>query len=1033
MSIVSRMRLLGKVALALSVGASLCAQETTGQLVGSVKDPKNAPLAGAHILIRAAQLIQPRTVVTDAQGSFRAPLLPPGDYSVTVTKDGFAGSMATNLRISVGANIRQDFTLKPVTTASAVVEVVASAGSVDKTDTKTSTTLSAETLNTLPTIGGDRSFAGAADLAPGLAVNSGGGTSIRGGKTQTTGYTLNGVSIKDEYEGRQNTTRLIDDAVEDTQVIQSPLHARFGRTGSGYVNVVTKSGGNDFSGSIRKYMSRDDWQAVRPHDTGERSNVSSNRQIDIFLSGPVVKDRLWFAVSTIQVPASGSTGEILAGEDPTVWSPATLTGNGMEAYDLTFQPGSAFTWDLGKKYLVGITQDFVDAKFTFALNQDHTFDFGFSQNKLVITNRNPYGVPIVATLGSNSLSQVQLEKLYTYGYRGTLNSSTFIEARYSKALSESTFPSPALDHVRFGYGNIGVIFPYGFNIAPKPDARNNQSGEFNVKKFFEVAGSHELDAGFQVFESLRGTQTQNGAKNHRFNVPWATGDAAVLSFYNVTGLDPYGSRVGFQAVNWDWMRANFPTDQSATGVFGQAAVYTKFFGRDGVTKNRTTSFYVNDSWTFNSHWNGMLGLRIDRSKLTDTDKTVILDKQGPISPRFQLRYDVDGTNKHLFTVTGAKYIEDISAGFSDAFIKKGNSTFARYGYSGVANAAGTARYVDYATITNPANYGNNLTTPFAFSDVSKNAIKGDISNPYVIEFTLGYKRAYTNGSYVSITAVKRDWKNDFLVSQDYDPSYWVLVPDPTGSGLLPRTSQATKYGNSGLLKRRYNSGELEWKQIISSTWLFGGNYTYSRLTGNNNGGDQGAQAFRDNAATGEGFYRNALLATGKLETNFASDGALLSDQTHKARVYLTANLPMGKGKISYSFLLRYDSGNNFNAVSSNPSNILNAGAPVPNAPTAYARFYTERGALHFNDSYQVDSKIDWSLPLKGKLQLMGYVQVSNLFNHQIQTGYGSGFTAATSLTNNIRVQSPARFGTDSGVPTNYILGRNVLVTLGLKF
>ena len=146
MSTVSRIRLLGKVALALSVGASLCAQETTGQLVGSVKDPKNAPLAGARILIRAPQLIQPRTVVTDSQGGFRAPLLPPGDYSVTVTKDGFAGSMATNLRISVGANIRQDFTLKPVTTASTVVEVVASAGSVDKTDTKTSTTLSAETL-----------------------------------------------------------------------------------------------------------------------------------------------------------------------------------------------------------------------------------------------------------------------------------------------------------------------------------------------------------------------------------------------------------------------------------------------------------------------------------------------------------------------------------------------------------------------------------------------------------------------------------------------------------------------------------------------------------------------------------------------------------------------------------------------------------------------------------------------------------------------------------------------------------------------
>lgn len=1031
MSIVSQMRLLGKVALALSVGATLCAQETTGQLVGSVKDPKNVAVAGAKILIRSPQMLQARTVVSDAQGNFRVPLLPVGEYSVTVSKEGYAGAMATNLRISISANVRQDFTLKPVTEASTVVEVISSVGAVDKTDTKTSTSYSAEQLNTLPTAGGDRSFFGASDLAPGLSVNSGGGTSIRGGKTQSTQYTLNGVSVKDEYEGRQNTTRLIDDAVEDTQVIQSPLNARFGRTGSGLVNVVTKSGGNDFSGSIRKYVSRDDWNAVRPHDDGTRSNISSNRQIDIFLSGPIVKDRIWFAVSSIQVPSSGSTGEILSGENPADWQPATLSGSGMEAYDPTFRNGSAYAWDLGKKYVVGTSSDFIDTKVTVALTQDHTIDFGYSQNKLVITNRNPYGVPIVATLGSNSLSQIQLENLYTYGYRGTLNSSTFLEARYSKVAGEVTFPSPPLDHVRFGYGNSGVIFPYGFNIAPATDARNNQSGDFNLKKFFEAAGSHELDLGFQFFESLRGTQTQNGQKNHRFNVPWATDQKDVLDFYNVTGLDPYGARVGYQVANWAWVLRE-TGDQQATSVFGQAPVYTKFFGRDGVTKNRSTAFYVNDSWTVNSHWNGMFGLRIDKSKLTDTTGVVLLDKQGPLSPRLQVRYDVDGTSKHLFTVTAAKFVEDISAGFSDAFIKKANSTFARYGYTGVADAAGTAKYVDYATVTNPANYGNNLNTPFVFSDVSKNAILTDLSNPYVIEFTLGYKRAYTNGSYFSITGINREWKNDFLISQDYDPSYWVVVPDPTGHGLPSKISQATKYGNSDLGKRRYNSGELEWKQIINATWLFGGNYTYSRLTGNNNGGDQGSQAFRDNAATNNGFFRNALLATGKTEQQFAPEGALVSDQTHKGRVYVTANMPMGKGKISYSFLLRYDSGNAFNATSSNPSNITSV-AGAPPAPSTYTRYYMERGALHFNDSYQVDSKIDWSLPIKGKLQLMGYVQVSNIFNHQLQVGYGSGFGASTSVANNIRVASPATFGTDTGVQGNYIVGRNVLVTLGVKF
>ncbi len=1055
MSFLKNSLILGNVALAIAAGATLQAQEVTGSLAGSVKDSNGAAVAGAQVIIRAAQLIAPRRVVTDGKGSFRAPLLPPGDYQVDVVKDGYAGQGARQLRIGVGASIRQDFILKPISQAAATVEVVSSAATLDKSDSKAATSFSAEELLTLPTAGGDRAFTGAMDFAPGVTTNAGGGTSIRGGKTQETGYTLNGTSIKDDYEGRMNSTRLIDDAVEDTQVIQSPLHARFGRTGGGMVNVVTKSGGNDFSGSIRSYISKNDWEAYRHLESRDeaRANTQNRRQTDIFFSGPIWKDRVWFAISTIQKPAETSRTEILIGENPADWEAATQTGRQWDQFEPGFTAGSLYPFDIGTNMNRSDTQDYIDAKFTGSITPDHTVDFTFQQNKQEIKNRNPYGdngAPIVATIQSHSLSQIGLDKYWSYGYRGVLGGSTFIEARYSKSISNTTFPSPLLDHLRLSYygTQLGVLFPYGFNIAPAIDARDNQSGNLNVKQFLDFHGSHEIDAGFEFYEFLRGTQTQNGPRNLRFYIPAVTADAALVAGLNP---DPYGNLVGFQAVNYYYARSFGNAAQTATGTLGQSAVLRRYYGADGISKTRTTSLYVNDSWSINKYLNVMLGLRIDKFRVEDTDKSVLIDKMGPLAPRFQIRYDPDGTTRHLFTFTAAKYVNEYSAGFTDGFIKKANTTYAQFGYTGVANAAGAATWVDYANITNLNNYGNSadglagpLSTPTNYFDASKNNIIEQFSNPYVIEYTLGYRRAYQNGSFFQITFVNKEWKNDFSISTDIDPAYFVMVTDPTGSGLPSRPALATKWGNSNELTRNYKAAELEFRHNINSTWLFGGNYTYSRLTGNTNGGDSGAQAFRDTTASAPLNLKGWHVRNGTPLAEYTPEGLLLSNQTHKARLYVTASLPLGKGRISYTALLRYDSGTVFGAAGTKnwgpgaiPTDLYPTTVPTnPALPSNYTAWFSQRGAFTGNDSYQVDAKIDWSLPLGfRKLQLMGNLQIDNVFNTQIRTGYVNNFITASQPYNvtGLAVANPATFGTDAGNYAYWIQARNVSASIGLKF
>ena len=1044
----SKIFALGRLALILSAGAGLSAQEINGQITGLVTSG-GQPVAGATVTITASQLISPRSIQTNAKGEYRAPLLPPGDYTITVVKEGFLTSSVKGARLGAGAQLSLPFSLKTAEVASTTVVIVGDQGTVDKADPKQSTNFSYEQINALPT-SGDRSFTGALDLAPGAAFNSGGGVSIRGGKTQTAQFTVNGTNITDDYEGRNTGVYLIDDAVEDIQVVQSPLHARYGRTGSGLINVVTKSGSNEFSGSLRLYQTRQDWSALRPHelDSSATSDSYSTRNREYFLAGPIWKDHVWFALSGYRVPPVSSQNTVLQGETPGGWFYGSGTGDGPStapsntgaapAVDPSFNDAVAlFPFDYNKSYQETDTDKLDQAKLTVAITPNHTVDATYSKHDLTLQNHNPYGVPLVSTIQSNSYAQTDEEKLWNIGYRGTLSNNLFLEARYSHKDSSADFPRPPYEHIRlYEQSNEGVQFPYGFNVSPTTDKRNSRSANANLKWFADTGtGSHEVDFGYDYYESVRQTSDTTGWNYQRFYVYGATGDAATLATYGVTTPDPYGNKVGFLAVNWTAGMVASGV-QSATAGFGLAPTNRRYFGRDGLTSNRNDGIYANDVWSVNNHWVVMLGARMDRVKVTDTDGSVLLKTNEPISPRFSLKYDVFGDSAHVLSFSAAKFVEDISAGYTDAFIKKSGGKYVDYGWSANAvnpGAAGAAQWVSYTQITNPANY----TTPYNYGNTAATNLIGNITNPYVMEYTLGYRRSRANGSYFSATYVHRDWKNDFATIQDFGAPYFVTVTDPSGSGLPSRLQEGALFQNSDTLKRTYNGVELSFKEVVNEIWTFAGEYTWSRLVGNNNGGDNGSQGFRDDSATGSAptYFRSWLLAQGYSEQQFAATGPLLSDQTHKLRVYLVRTDKMGIGKISQSLLFRFDSGNNFSITQTGPTFLPPRSATVPSLPRTFTYYSTGRGAFHQNDTYQFDYKLDWYVPVYKTLGLMGYVQVDNVFNHQLQATYVNG-TRVSTYTAPIRVSSTnpySGFGTDGGNASSWIGARSFAASIGIKF
>ncbi len=1032
-----------RVAFMLTAGSVLMAQSTTGGLSGGVKDEKGAVVEGARVTITSPALFAPRVTVTDARGLWRAPLLPPGSYKITLDKSGYSASGMDQVRVGLGSSAHFDMTLKTVKAAAATVEVVASSGDIDKSDTKASTNFSAETLATLPAA--SRGFAGAADLAPGLTAGLGGSYSVRGGATQNTLYRVNGTDVKDDYQGNLTGTYVIEDNIEDVQVILSPLNARNGRALGGAINVVTKSGGNDFAGSIRADIGRGTWGSLNPSSlpTTNRVTDNLNKSYQVTLSGPIIKDRLWFAGGTILIPGqsySYSTGNVYINATNVV-----KTGNSlMDAVLLAGPAGFSMTkFDVNTPYTQKYDDKYYEGKLTGAISLNHTLEYSYSTSKITLGPRNPFGdsgnnVPRIAALGTQS----EEKAAYGINYRGVFSSNVFLEGRINKVDSRTVFPS---GDPNYGTGENLIIYqgtaatggraalsyPFGLGISPNPDRRNNRSGNLNLKVFHDLfGGSHEMDAGYDTYEGVRGTSVASGLKGQIFRVGGAYADAS-------------GQNYLFPTINLtrNSTGSAYLYGQDSTGLRGPAASLDQQLGKDGTTKNLMQALYFNDSWTINQHWNAMLGLRFEQHKVTDTDGSQAA-KATDFSPRFQVKYDINGDSKRVFTWTVARYAGDFTTGFTDAFIKKASSKGVQYGWS--ANAAsGTAagvQFYNYAGITDANNYKNVI----AFYDSSKNyVVDSNLKTPFMDELTFGFRRGWDNGSSVKLTYVYRTWKQDWAFSTDYAADQMVTLTDPTGSGLAAQHAMVTHVFNSNDLKREYNGLELEWTGKINSVWTVGGNWTYARLVGNNNGGDSTTgQSFRDNTPEGYYYQRNYLTNTlGYSTDRFAPTGPLPQDQEQRGRLYVSAVLPLGKGTISYSAMLRYDTGTHWQGASNTPLGTVPyvTGSGIA-APTTFVDYYGGRGIYSNNDTYQVDFKINFQVPLAlfgfSRMSLIGDMQINNVFNH-IETGAldHTLYAGGTAGTTQLWINDPSTFGTTrNGSGLNYWnSGRNMGMSIGLKF
>jgi len=315
--------------VALVSGGALCAQDmSSAAMAGRVTSQDGQPLQGVRVILESPTLLGQRQATTDANGQFRIPILPGGEYTVTYTRDGYITRRLT-VRLVAGQTGNANARMTSISVQEEVVEIVASAvAQIDKTDTIVASTFSREQLDKIT----GRSINSAAQLAPGLnTTNLESGTIyLRGGSGNSLKTYVNGGAASQGWGGEAAMGRsmTMGDLIESIAIIQSPVNARYGNTDGGMVSVVTSKGSNTYTGVLRvmgiqRNMSgantNGGWSTADqgyPNREGFITPLGSSLQVggtdilgkryEVTVQGPLWKDRLTFSYGARLTPTTVS-------------------------------------------------------------------------------------------------------------------------------------------------------------------------------------------------------------------------------------------------------------------------------------------------------------------------------------------------------------------------------------------------------------------------------------------------------------------------------------------------------------------------------------------------------------------------------------------------------------------------------------------------------------------------------------------------------------------------------------------------------
>jgi outer membrane receptor protein involved in Fe transport len=272
----------------------------TGDLLVTVKDPKGSLVTNATVTVSDLAKGLERSATGDGQGGYSARLLPPGTYTVTVQAPGFGKAEARDVGITVGGLVELPVELA-VATGKEVVEVSSQAELVETSRTSTTDTIGQRRIDNLPING--RNYINftltdsqvVRDNAPNTGAAPTSGLNMSGQRARSNLVNVDGADATDNSTNGVRST-VSQEAVQEFQIITNSYSAEYGRAAGGVVNIITRSGSNDFHGDVYGYLRNRNFQAVNPFSTVP--NPAYTRvQAGAAFGGPIKKDKTYYYFS----------------------------------------------------------------------------------------------------------------------------------------------------------------------------------------------------------------------------------------------------------------------------------------------------------------------------------------------------------------------------------------------------------------------------------------------------------------------------------------------------------------------------------------------------------------------------------------------------------------------------------------------------------------------------------------------------------------------------------------------------------------
>jgi Carboxypeptidase regulatory-like domain len=674
-------------------------QATAADLLGTTKDESGAVVAGATVTVKNPQTGFERTVTTDESGGYRILAIPPGKYQVSVEVSGFSKVTSDNVTLTLGQAAQLDVTLKVSSNITEEVTVTASPEVVETTKTAVTQTIDQQRIENLPING--RNFLNFAltsaqitrDNAPPLGPAPTSGLNFSGQRARSNLVQVDGADNIDNSVNAARAT-VSQEAVQEFQVVINSFAAEFGRTAGGVVNIITKSGTNEFHGNTFGFIRQRSIQARSPlafPPAGADPKPAFTRgQYGFSLGGPIQRDKTFFFLALDQTRRQES-GFSQIGLDPTQFdltpqqqafianNPAAgalyqrLALGGAQTARTGIEPSTGMPVFLSTFLLTGGQLGRIPGSFrplnqaqnVYPISDKFTFYSAKVDHQLTANNRVSvrYNYTPATTTGIQSSSQNQpfgLNDVSRTGVSSFRDTGLVVQDLH-------TFSPTKVNELVFNFGRRGTFFTSGSDVA----LNITGTGFFGREPFSPV---DRVEKRYQLKDNFT-LATDRHTFKFGIDINYINVDPARFEL-NFSGIFNFGD---FPIAALTPLLAGAPnlTPVQAYGL-GLPVLYVQGFGTStSRVINRTFAGFVQDSWKARRNLTINYGIRYD-VELTPTFDPVAINSdrlnlsaaqldaaeralnvvqgiprdKNNFSPRIGLAYDPKGDGK---TVIRAAY------------------------------------------------------------------------------------------------------------------------------------------------------------------------------------------------------------------------------------------------------------------------------------------------------------------------------------------------------------------------------------------